>query len=81
MYGQNLYRNTKVYDYMINFLFQNKELFLNVRRINCNELIGNKRDLVLTIRQIFRRIFRILEEMTKNNSTTQDLMWKYKEEF
>ena len=33
------------------------------------------------IRKILKKIFRVLEYMTKDNSETQNLMWKYKEEF
>ena len=81
LFAQNLYRNTKVYDYLINFLLQNKELLLKVRRLNMDTVSESKREIVRLIRKVFKRIFRILEEMTKNNNKTQDLMWKYKEEF
>lgn len=37
--------------------------------------------MVRAIRKVFQKIFRILEVMTINNSKTQELMWKYKEDF
>ena len=80
-YAQNLYRNTKVYDYLINFLFQNKELLLKVRSIKDEELNENQREVVYRVKQIFRKIFRVLELMTAKNPKTQELMWKYKEVF
>ena len=81
LFAQNLYRSTKVYDYLINFLFQNKELLIKVRKLNMDTVSESKKEIVRLIRKVFKRIFRILEEMTKNNNKTQDLMWKYKEEF
>ena len=80
-YAQNLFRNLKVYDYMINFLFQNKELLLKVRSIDFDSLNDNQKNIVKMVKKIFKKIFRILEVMTVNNSKTQELMWKYKEEF
>lgn len=80
-YAQNLYRNIKIYDYMINFLFQNRDLLILTRRIDMNSLKGNKLEIVKVIRKMFRRIFRVLEVMTDDNPTTQGLMWKYKEAF
>ena len=80
-FAQNLYRNTKVYDYLINFLFQNKELLLKVRKLNMDTVSEGKKEIVRLIRKVFKRIFRILEKMTENNNKTQDLMWKYKEDF
>mmetsp|Transcript_29160 Transcript_29160/g.33357 ORF Transcript_29160/g.33357 Transcript_29160/m.33357 type:complete len:821 (-) Transcript_29160:2783-5245(-) len=81
VFAQDLYRNLKVYDYLLNFLFQNKELLLLVRRIKLEELSPQQSELVKPIRRIFYKIFRVLEVMTIENPRTQDLMWKYKEEF
>jgi hypothetical protein len=81
VYTQDLYRNSKVYDYLINFLFQNKELLIKVRKIEYENLQPNKEKVVRAIRKVFQIIFRILEIMTVNNIKTQDLMWKYKEDF
>ena len=81
-YAQNLYRNLKVYDYMINFLFQNKELLTKVRSLGLQaELKPNQEKIVDMTKKIFKKIFRLLEVMTVNNPTTQELMWKYKESF
>ncbi|CAI2387002.1 unnamed protein product [Moneuplotes crassus] len=80
-YAQNLYRNAKVYDYLINFLFQNKELLMKVRSIKVGSLNENQKEIVYRVKQIFRKIFRILEFMTSQNPETQELMWKYKEDF
>jgi hypothetical protein len=44
-------------------------------------LTGNKFEIVKMVRKIFTKILLILEVMTKENPTTQNLMWKYKEDF
>jgi hypothetical protein len=66
---------------MINFLFQNKDLLILVRKIDMKSLTGNKFEIVKMVRKIFTKILLILEVMTKENPTTQNLMWKYKEDF
>ena len=80
-YAQNLYRNLKVYDYMINFLLLNEELLIKVRTIDSANLKPNQKKIVKMTRKIFKRIFRVLEVITRDNPRTQELMWKYKEEF
>lgn len=81
VFAQDLYRNLKVYDYMLNFLFQNKELLLLVRSTKLEDLSQQQAELIKPIRRIFCKIFRVLEVMTVENPRTQELMWKYKEEF
>lgn len=81
VYAQNLYRNVKLYDYLINFLFQNIELLIKVRKIDMKKLEGNQLLTIKMVRKIFKKIFRVLEVMTANNPKTQELMWKYKEDF
>mmetsp|Transcript_1644 Transcript_1644/g.2034 ORF Transcript_1644/g.2034 Transcript_1644/m.2034 type:complete len:685 (-) Transcript_1644:200-2254(-) len=80
-YTQDLFRNLKVYDYLIDIFFQNKELLIMVRKEI--ETINNKADLevALIIKQTFREIFKLLEACTIKNPKTQEKMWKYKEEF
>jgi hypothetical protein len=84
-FTQDLYRNLKVYDYLINFLFQNQQLFLFVRKV---ELKPNTKatdksidGIVKVLRSIFKYIFKILELMATNNFITQELLWKYKNQF
>ena len=76
--AQNLYRNLKVYDYLIEFLDFNKEFWIKIRSY---QVTSTTPQCVTMIRKILRRILKVLEFMTKDNRETQELMWKYKEEF
>ena len=77
---QNLFRNLKVYDYLIDFLYTNKEFLIKIRSFNY-DAEAKQHEGIAIIRKTFKRIFKILEYMTKENPETQELMWKYKEEF
>jgi hypothetical protein len=81
-FTQELYRNLKVYDYLINFLFQNQQLFLLVRKVelkpNTKTTDNSVNGIIKVLRSIFRNIFKILELMATNNFITQELLWKYK---
>ena len=69
-----------MYDYLIDFVLINKEFFIKVKTYK-NKC---KKDIPLWINRVWelwRKIFNLLECMTKDNSETQRLMWKYKEEF
>ena len=52
-----------------------------MRSIEIETLDENQTEIVKTVKKIFKKIFRILEMMTLNNPKTQELMWKYKEDF
>jgi hypothetical protein len=78
---QDLYRNLKVYDYMINFLFQNESLFITARQIDLEQKSEEERKIIEAINKVFRKIFSVLRVMTANNDKTKELMWKYKEKF
>lgn len=80
-YVQDLYRNLKLYDYLINFLFQSKDLLLKIRTMNANNLNADQKKTVEIVRKVFKSIFKLLEVMAKDNLSTQELFWKYKEEF
>ena len=75
--AQNLYRNLKVYDHLVEFIEFNKEFWLKIRKYKAT---SNTPDCVTMIRKILRRILKVLEYMAKDNSETQDLLWKYKDE-
>ena len=78
--AQNLYRNLKVYDYLIDFILINKDFFIKIKTYG-NQSDDNVPECIKIIRKIWKKIFRVLEYMTKDNSETQGLMWKYKDEF
>ena len=78
--AQNLFRNLKVYDYLIDFILINKEFFIKIIKYG-EKLNENSPECVKIVRKIWKKIFRVLEYMTKDNTDTQNLMWKYKEEF
>ena len=77
---QNLFRNLKVYDYLIDFLYTNREFLIKIRSFKY-DAEAKQHEGIAIIRKTFKRIFKILEYMTKENPETQELMWKYKEEF
>lgn len=81
VFAQNLFRNAKVYDYLINFLFLNKDFFLEIRSRDLESLPKEARETMNLLRKTFKRLFRVLEYMTKNNPRNQHLLWKYKEDF
>jgi hypothetical protein len=78
---QALYRNEKLYDYLINFIFQNKHLLISVRLNKYDEEIEYDQQTAIEINKVFHRIFMVLISMTTSNTNTQDLMWKYKDAF
>ena len=77
---QNLFRSLKIYDYLIDYLEINKNFFIKVKE-SYNQSKENDPVWIRIIKKIWKYIFRVLEYMTEDNSKTQQLMWKYKEEF
>ena len=73
-----MFRNLKVYDYLIDFIYTNKEFLIKVRGYDSE---SNTYECINSIRKIFRKLFKVLEYMTKENRETQNLFWKYKEYF
>ena len=78
---QALYYNEKVYNYLINFIFQNKQLLINLRLKNFTEDIEIDEEKIRKINKMFHRIFKLLIAMTTSYTKTQELMWKYKQDF
>ena len=76
-----MYRNEKVYDYLINFIFQNKQMLINIRLRNFSEDMDDDEDKIKKINKVFHRTFNLLIAMTTSNTKTQQLQWRYKQEF
>ena len=78
--SQDLFRNLKVYDYLIDFIYVNKEFLIKILNFNPNQ-DPDILQCIKSIRKTFKRIFKVLEYMVKENRETQNLLWKYKEDF
>lgn len=78
---QDLFRNMKLYDYIINFLEDFDELYIEVRTIDLETLSKHQKSQFTKIRKVFRLCFELMEAFTVKNKKNQGLMWKYKERF
>jgi hypothetical protein len=80
-FAQRVFRSLKVYDHLINFIFQNMKLLIRVRTTDVKflgETEGNKSEM---ISKVFRKCLDVLEGFTLGNKINQNLMWKYMDIF
>ena len=77
MFIQDMFRNLKMYDYIINFLTANHDLLLRIRLQEADE----DTETESKVRNLFKRCFNLMKNFTQRNKTNQNLMWKYKEYF
>ena len=56
-------------------------MLINIRLRNFSEDIDVDEDKIKKINKVFHRIFNLLIAMTTSNTKTQQLLWRYKQEF
>jgi hypothetical protein len=80
-FAQRIFRSLKVYDHLINFIFQNMKLLIRVRTSDVKVLGETERQKSEMISKVFRKCLDVLEGFTLGNKINQNLMWKYMDVF